>query len=89
MTEGFLMELGRKAFLVTLAVSGPVLGLAMLVGLIISILQAVTAIQEMTLTFVPKILAVMIAVAIFGPWMMQMLLKLTYEIFTNFPTFAY
>jgi flagellar biosynthetic protein FliQ len=85
MTEVYLIEIGRKAFITTLLVSGPILGIGMLVGLIISILQAVTSIQEMTITFVPKILAVMVTVAIFGPWMLSVMLRFTYELFTNFP----
>lgn len=85
MTEVYLIEIGRKAFITTLLVGGPILGVGMLVGLIISILQAVTSIQEMTITFVPKILAVMITVAIFGPWMLSVMLRFTYELFTNLP----
>jgi len=88
MTEGFLMDLGKKAFLVTLAVASPPLLLGMIVGLIISIFQAVTSIQEMTLTFVPKILAVMLAIALFGPWMLAFMLQFTFHVFTNFPTFS-
>lgn len=88
MTEGFLMDLGKKAFLVTLAVSAPPLLLGMVIGLIISIFQAVTSIQEMTLTFVPKILAVMVALAVFGPWMLAFMLQFTFQLFTNLPTFA-
>lgn len=88
MTEAFLMDIGKKAFLVTLAVSLPVLGAGMIVGLIVSIIQAVTSIQEMTLTFIPKILAVMISVAIFGPWMLQVMIRFTYELFNNLPTFV-
>lgn len=85
MTEAFLLDLGRKTFLVTLAVATPVLGLGMLVGLAVSIFQAVTAIQEMTLTFVPKILAVLIALALFGQWMLTLLVRFTFELFTHLP----
>ena len=88
MTEGYLIDLGREAFMTTLFVAGPVLGLGMIVGLIISIIQAVTAVQEMTLTFVPKILAVMVAIALFGPWMLMVMLRFTYNLFTDLPGFT-
>ena len=64
-----------------------ILGFALLVGVIISIFQAVTQIQEMTLTFVPKILAVMIALLAFGPWIIRILLNFTTQLFLNLPTY--
>ena len=85
MTEAYLFDLGRNAFLVTLALSTPVLGLGMVVGLLVSVFQAVTSIQEMTLTFVPKILAVMVALAIFGPWMLTVIIRFTYDIIVSIP----
>lgn len=73
--------LGQQALLVALLVSLPVLMAALLVGVGISLLQAVTQIQEMTLTFVPKILATMVALVVFGPWMMQVLVTFTTHLF--------
>ena len=65
----------------------PMLGLGMIVGLIVSIFQSVTQIQEMTLTFVPKILAVMAGMMFFGPWMLNKLITFTEGIFVNFPQY--
>lgn len=88
MTEAYLMDLGRKAFFTTLMVAGPILFFGMLIGLVVSIFQAVTSIQEMTLTFVPKILTVMVTIALFGPWMLRVMLRFTYDIFTHLPQFV-
>lgn len=71
MTETALIALGRDALLTVLLVAGPMIGLGLLVGLVISIFQATTQIQEQTLTFVPKIVAVLVAGVIFGPWMLR------------------
>ena len=70
---------------VTLMVSAPMLGFGLLIGLTVSIFQAVTSIQEMTLTFIPKILGVMVAIIVFMPWMLQIMLSFTANILTNFP----
>lgn len=73
MTETALIALGRDALLTVLLVAGPMIGLGLLVGLVISIFQATTQIQEQTLTFVPKIVAVLVAGVMFGPWMLRTL----------------
>lgn len=69
MTDELVVGLGREAMLTVLLVAAPVLGLALLVGLLVSVFQATTQINEQTLAFVPKILSVFIAVLLFGPWM--------------------
>lgn len=71
MTEGFIVSLGREALLTVLKVSGPMLGIGLVVGLVISILQATTQIQEQTLSFIPKILAILASMVLFGPWMLR------------------
>ena len=71
MTQTQVIALGRDALLTVLLVAGPMIGLGLLVGLVISIFQATTQIQEQTLTFVPKIVAVLVAGVIFGPWMLR------------------
>ena len=70
-----------------LITAAPMLGFGLLAGLVISILQAVTQVHEMTLTFIPKILAVMLALAVFLPWILNNMLQFTVRIFTNFPEF--
>jgi flagellar biosynthetic protein FliQ len=87
MSIEFVTSFGREALLVVLLISAPLLGFALLVGVIISIFQAVTQIQEMTLTFVPKILAVLIALLAFGPWIIRIMLNFTTQLFLNLPTY--
>ncbi len=86
MTQQFVIGLAREAIELTLLISLPMLGLGLLVGLIVSIFQAVTQIQEMTLTFVPKILAVMLGLLISFPWMMNKMLDFTRTLITNIPS---
>jgi flagellar biosynthetic protein FliQ len=68
-------------------VAAPMLGLGMLVGITVSILQAITQIQEQTLTFVPKIIAVMIAIIIFGPLMLTIITEFTQNLYSELPNF--
>ena len=84
MTQDTVLELGRDAMFMTLLVSAPMLLSGMVIGLIISIFQSVTQIQEITLTFVPKIVVVMLAFLLFMPWMMGLLLSYVQPIFGGF-----
>lgn len=88
MTPDFIIGFGREVLELTFIVAAPLLGAGLLVGLIVSILQSATQIQEVTLTFIPKILAVMAALVFFFPWILQMMLSFTANIFTNFPSIA-
>ena len=88
MTQEYIVYLGREAVYTVLLVAGPILGLALIVGLAVGIFQAVTSINEMTLTFVPKIVIVIIALVIFAPWMMNALLTFTINLFSTVPNFA-
>jgi flagellar biosynthetic protein FliQ len=81
MTPELVVQLARRAFEVTLFLSAPLLLFSLVVGLFISIFQTVTSINEATLTFVPKIVAVMVAIIIFFPWMMSYMSDFTREIF--------
>lgn len=89
LTQETVIHLAQEALTVVLMVSAPILGLGMLVGIIVSILQATTQIQEQTLTFVPKILAVMAAILLFGPWMLRLVTVFTYTLFNQLPNFIY
>ena len=77
MTEEYVINLGRQALLTVLLVSAPMLGFGLVVGLVVSIFQATTQINEQTLAFIPKIIAVMLAVVLFGPWMFTVMLQFT------------
>lgn len=86
MTPQFVLSLGREAIIMTLLVSAPMLAFGLIVGLLISILQAVTQIHEMTLTFIPKIVAVAVAMLIFMPWMINLIVDYTTRLFSSIPT---
>jgi len=83
MNGEFVISLAEKGVYTILIVSGPLLLLALVVGLIISIFQVTTQIQEQTLAFVPKIVAVLVGIVFFGPWMLSKMISFTYEIFSN------
>ena len=85
MTELGALELGRNALMMILMLSAPVLLAALVVGLVVSIVQALTQIQEATLSFVPKILAVFGALAVTGGWLMSTLLGYTVGLFNALP----
>lgn len=84
----FVISMAEKAVYVTLMISGPLLAIALLVGLIVSIFQATTQIQEQTLAFIPKIVAVLLALIFFGPWMLSTILSFTTELFSNLNRFS-
>lgn len=83
MTEGTVIHLGREALVTALLVGGPMLGFSLAVGLLVSILQAATQIQEQTLSFIPKIIAVFVAGLAFGPWMLRVLIDFGTNLFAN------
>jgi flagellar biosynthetic protein FliQ len=83
--EDMILGIAGEAVLTVLLVSAPILGAALLTGLLISILQATTQIQEMTLVFVPKIVVVLLVVLIFGPWMLNLLVNFTSTLLSAIP----
>jgi len=89
MSTEFVIKLGQDAMLTVLLVAAPILGLGLVVGLIVSVFQATTQINEQTLTFVPKIIAVLAAIVLFGPWMLNVLLEFTAGIFDQLPNLVH
>jgi flagellar biosynthesis protein FliQ len=87
MTEQFIVDFAMNSIKTTLLVSAPMLGFGLITGLVISIFQAVTSIQELTLTFIPKILAVFLALFLFFPWIMRIMLSFTEQVLVNFPSY--
>ena len=81
-----IVNLGQDAMMVTLLTAAPMLLSGMVVGLIISVFQSVTQIQEITLTFVPKIIVVLLAFVIFLPWMLSLMLGFVVPLFSNLDT---
>ncbi|WP_068636391.1 flagellar biosynthesis protein FliQ [Thauera butanivorans] len=85
MTPTTVIELGRQAVEITLMVSAPLFLAALVTGLIISIFQAATQINEMTLTFVPKLVAIFAALVLAGPWMITVLTDFMRQLFESIP----
>jgi flagellar biosynthesis protein FliQ len=86
MPHELVVDLARNAITTALFLAGPLLMIALGVGLVVSVLQAVTSIQEQTLSFVPKLLAVAVAFLVGLPWMLQIMVKYTTELFRSIPT---
>ena len=87
MTPEFVVNFAKDAISVTILVAMPMLGLGLIVGLTVSVFQATTSIQEMTLTFVPKILAVLFGLLYFAPWMLEKIVTFSETIFLNIPVY--
>ncbi|MCE5284774.1 MAG: flagellar biosynthesis protein FliQ [Pelosinus sp.] len=85
MSGDLAIEVGKNALYMVMLISAPPLGLGLLVGVIVSVFQATTQIQEQTLAFIPKIVAVFVSIIIFGPWMLSLLLDYTQNLFLAIP----
>ncbi len=86
MNDGDVTAVGGKAIWITLQVGGPILLVGLLVGLVVSVFQAVTQIQEQTLVFIPKIVAIVAVLAIAGPWMLNVMVNYTEALFRDIPS---
>ncbi len=89
MTQEFVIAIGKEAITTALLLAAPMLISGLIVGLMVGIFQAVTQIQEMTLTFIPKILVVFLSLFIFLPWMLNVLISFTNSIFHSIGTIAH
>lgn len=85
MTDSFVVQTVREALMLVLIISVPILGVGMIVGLAISILQAATQIQEQSLSFVPKLLVVFIVLIVLAPWILNVLVGFTNELYAKIP----
>lgn len=88
MTEEAIIAVGQNAMVMMILIGGPLLLVSLIVGLAVSIFQAVTQINEMTLTFVPKVVGLFIALVILGPWMLSTIVGYTADVFTAMATFT-
>jgi len=86
MTDSNVLSIAQHALTLAVAISAPILGAGLVVGLVVSIFQAATQIHEMTLTFIPKILAVAAALTACGPWMVREVVGVTTVLFQSIPT---
>jgi flagellar biosynthetic protein FliQ len=89
MSPEFVVQIAKEAIEITLYLSLPIMGVGLLVGLIVSLFQAVTQIHEMTLTFVPKIIAVLVSLLFLLPWMMQKIIFYTEQLLTQLPRYIH
>jgi len=87
MSLDFVVGIMAEAIWITLLISAPVLIVGLVVGVVISLFQAVTQVQEMTLVFVPKIVACLVALVAALPWMINLLLSFTHNLFVNIPMY--
>jgi len=85
LTEAFVMTLAQKAITMALILAGPVMLVSLLVGSLISLVQAATQINEPTLSFVPKMIGIILVLVILGSWMLQQILVFTAELFNSLP----
>lgn len=88
LSENLIIGLAKDAILTVLLTAGPMLGVGLIVGLLVSILQAATQIQEPTMAFIPKILVILGAVILFGPWILRVLVDFTSRLFSALPSFV-
>ncbi len=86
MFQDAILGISYQAIMTVLLISAPILGAALLTGLLISILQATTQLQEMTLAYVPKIIVVFLVIVIFGPWMLNVLTEYTQSLISSIPS---
>ena len=88
MDTSTVVDLGRQALWMTVLISAPLLGVALIVGLVIGVLQAATSINEMTLSFLPKLIAVTLVFLVLGSWQLQILVDFARRIFERIPDVA-
>jgi len=88
LSNELVLTLAERGIFTILMVAGPILLLALAVGLLVSIFQATTQIQEQTLAFIPKIIAVLVGIVFFGPWMLTQLIEFTTDLYQNINLFV-
>ncbi len=88
MTQDAVLAIGQHAILMMILLAGPMLLVSLVMGLVVSIFQAVTQINEMTLTFVPKVIGIFAVIILLGPWMLQMMMEYTANTIVSMATFG-
>ena len=89
MTEGQVLDVAKEAIYTIIICSAPMLLISLVVGLIVSIFQTVTSIQEQTLTFVPKIIAIFLTLVLLGSWMMNIMVEYTVQLWSSFSQYVH
>jgi flagellar biosynthetic protein FliQ len=89
MTETYVLTLGQSAIMLALTLSGPILLVSLIVGSLVSLVQAATQINETTLTFIPKLIGIVLVLVLLGSWMLQQSLSFTYNLFNSLPNLVH
>lgn len=89
MTEAYVLTLGRNAIMVALTLAGPILLLSLIIGSLVSLVQAATQINESTLIFIPKMIGVILILLLLGSWMLQQAVTFTSTLFTSLPNLVH
>ena len=88
MSPESVMDIGRQAIYITMLIAAPMLLTALIIGLVVSIFQAATQINEATLSFIPKLFGILAALGVAGPWMLTTMVDYMRQVFTNIPMLA-
>jgi flagellar biosynthetic protein FliQ len=86
MTEAYVLTLGQNALMIALLLAGPVLLISLVIGSLVSLVQAATQINEVTLTFIPKMIGIILVLLLLGSWMLQQILAFTSNLFISLPS---
>jgi flagellar biosynthetic protein FliQ len=86
MTEAYVLTLGQNAIMITLLLAGPTLLISLIIGSLVSLVQAATQINEVTMTFLPKMIGIILVLLILGSWMLQQIVAFTSNIFISLPS---
>lgn len=89
MTEAYVLTLGRNAIMVALTLAGPILLISLIIGSLVSLVQAATQINESTLIFIPKMIGVILVLLLLGSWMLQQAVTFTSRLFTSLPNLVH
>jgi flagellar biosynthetic protein FliQ len=89
MTETYVLNLGQNAIMMALTLAGPILLISLVIGSLVSLVQAATQINETTMTFVPKLIGVIAVLLLLGSWMLQQALTFTHNLFTSLPNLVH
>ncbi|MCX6064892.1 MAG: flagellar biosynthesis protein FliQ [Chloroflexi bacterium] len=89
MTEAYVLTLGQNAITLALLLAGPILLITLMVGSLISLIQAATQINEATLSFIPKLISVIVVLVVLSSWMLQQALTFTFNLFTSLPNLVH
>jgi flagellar biosynthetic protein FliQ len=89
MTEAYILGLGQDAIMIALILAGPILLISLVVGSLVSLVQAATQINESTLIFIPKMIGIILVLLLLGSWMLQQAVTFTYTLFTSLPNLVH